>query len=69
MGLYRVYNNIRFGLLKSVYEKCLLIELRKAGLHALPQKPSTVYYAGEVAGDYVVDIIVNDEIILELKLK
>lgn len=29
---YRVYNNMGFGFLESVYEKCLLIELKKAGL-------------------------------------
>ena len=28
---YRVYNKLGFGFLESVYEKCLLIELRKAG--------------------------------------
>ena len=30
---YRVYNKMGFGFLKSVYKKCLLIELRKAGLN------------------------------------
>ncbi len=29
---YRVYNKMGFGFLESVYEKCLLIELRKVGL-------------------------------------
>ena len=29
---YRVYNRMGFGFLESVYEKCMLIELRKAGL-------------------------------------
>jgi GxxExxY protein len=29
---YCVYNKMGFGFLESVYEKCLLIELRKAGL-------------------------------------
>ncbi|MBU2623719.1 MAG: GxxExxY protein, partial [Proteobacteria bacterium] len=28
---YRVDNKMGFGFLESVYEKCLLIELRKAG--------------------------------------
>jgi GxxExxY protein len=64
---YRVYNKMGFGFLESVYEKCLLIELRKAGLEAEFQKPITVYYDDEVVGEYVADIIVNDTIILELK--
>ncbi|PIW86285.1 MAG: GxxExxY protein, partial [Nitrospirae bacterium CG_4_8_14_3_um_filter_50_41] len=34
---YRVYNEMGFGFLESVYEKCLLIELQKAGLNAESQ--------------------------------
>ena len=64
---YRVYNKMGFGFLESVYEKCLLIELRKAGLDTETQKPITVYYEGEVVGEFVVDILVNDAVIIELK--
>ena len=64
---YRVYNKMGFGFLESVYEKCLLIELRKAGLDTESQKPITVYYNGEIVGEFVADIIVNDAVILELK--
>ena len=64
---YRVYNKMGFGFLESVYEKCLLIELRKAGLDAESQKPITVYYENEIVGEFVADIIVNDTVILELK--
>lgn len=34
---YRVYNNMGFGYLESVYEKCLLTELKKAGKSADPK--------------------------------
>lgn len=64
---YRVYNKMGFGFLESVYEKCLLIEMRKAGLDAETQKPITVHYDGEVVGEFVADMIVNDAIIIELK--
>jgi len=64
---YRVYNKMGFGFLESVYEKCLLIEMRKAGLDTETQKPITVYYDGEVVGEFVADMIVNDYIIIELK--
>ena len=64
---YRVYNKMGFGFLESVYEKCLLIELHKAGMDAESQKPITVYYDDEIVGEFVADIIVNDTIILELK--
>ena len=64
---YRVYNRMGFGFLESVSEKCMLIELNKAGLDADSQKPIKVYYDNEIVGAFVADIIVNDTIILELK--
>ena len=64
---YRVYNKMGFGFLESVYEKCLMIELRRAGLQAESQKPITVEYEGEVVGEFVADVLVADTIILELK--
>ena len=64
---YRVYNRMGFGFLEGVYERCMLIELRKAGLSAESQKAITVYYKNEIVGEFVPDIIVDDTIILELK--
>jgi len=64
---YRVYNKMGFGYLESVYEKCMLIELRKAGFDIESQKPISVQYDGEVVGDFIADILVNDIVILELK--
>jgi len=64
---YQVYNKIGFGFLESVYEKCMLIELKEAGLNANSQKPIKVFYRNEIVGDFMADIIVNDTIILELK--
>ena len=64
---YRVYNKMGFGYLESVYHKCLLIELRKAGITAESKKPITVSYDGEVVGEFVADILVEYMIIVELK--
>ena len=64
---YRVYNKMGFGFLESVYEKCLLIELKKEGLQAESQKDITVNYENEVVGEFKADIVVEDTIILELK--
>ena len=64
---YTVYNRMGFGFLESVYEKCMLIELRKAGLNAESQKPITVYYDKENVGHFLADILVDETVILELK--
>ena len=64
---YRVYNKMGFGFLESVYEKCLLIELKKEGLQAESQKDIAVNHENEVVGEFKADIVVEDTIILELK--
>lgn len=64
---YRVYNQMGFGFLESVYEKCLLIELAKSRLYAEAQYPITAHYDGQVVGEFFADIFVEDKIIVELK--
>ena len=64
---YDVYNKMGFGFLESVYEKCLLIELRKRNLKTESQKPVIVKYENEVVGEFRADVIVEDKVILELK--
>ncbi len=64
---YQVYNRMGYGFLESVYEKCMLIEMQKAGLKSEYQKSIIVYYEGEVVGQFVADIFVEDTIIIELK--
>lgn len=56
---YQVSNKMGFGFLESVYEKCMLIELRKQGIEAQSQKSIAVKYDGEVVGEFVADIIVE----------
>ena len=48
-------------------EKCLLIELKKAGLNAVSQKQIEVYYDDQIVGQFTCDIIVEGEVIIELK--
>lgn len=64
---YTVFNRMGFGYEESVYEKCMLIELRKAGLQAVAQVGIAVRYEGEVVGEFRVDLLVNDVLLVELK--
>ena len=64
---YNVYNNLGYGFLEKVYEKALIIELKKFDLICERQKAITVFYDGEPVGEYFADIIVNNCVILELK--
>ena len=63
----RVYDRMGYGFPESIYEACLLVELRKARLHAESQKSIAIRYEDEVVGDLMADIVVERAIILELK--
>ncbi len=66
--IFNVYNKLGPGLLESVYEQALMIELRKAGIKANNQVPVDIVYDGQkLEHDFRLDILVNDAIILELK--
>ena len=54
--------------MEKVYEYALVHDLRKAGLDVKQQYPIRVYYDGIVVGEFVADILVNDCIIVELKV-
>jgi GxxExxY protein len=63
-----VISELGAGFLESVYEKALLIALREKGLNADSQMPVSVIFRGEVVGDFFADLIVNSEVIVELKV-
>jgi GxxExxY protein len=64
---YKVYNNLGYGFLEKVYENALFYELNKNGLHCRKQVPIKVFYEEIQVGDYYADLIVDDNIIIELK--
>jgi GxxExxY protein len=55
------------GFLESIYHNALLLRLRKLGLNVESQKPLPVYFEGEIIGDFLTDLIVDDSLVLELK--
>jgi len=64
---YKVFNTLGFGFLESVYKRGMVIELTKSTLKVEEEKPLKVYYDSQVIGDFYVDLLVEDEIVIELK--
>src|SRR5271165_5813769 len=62
-----VSNALGAGFLEKVYENALAHELRKAGLAVAQQRGVTVMYDGIIVGDYAVDLLVQETVIVELK--
>ena len=64
---FSVHNALGPGLLESAYEGALAIEFQQQGLAFGRQVVYPVYYKGHMAGAYVADMVVANNIILELK--
>jgi len=66
-AFYDVYNELGYGFAEKVYENAMVIELRSRGFEVAPQSPITVYFKGNIVGDYYADFVVNGCVIVELK--
>ena len=64
---FSVSNALGAGFLEKVYQNALLIELVNAGLQAEKEKQIQVLYKNQVVGDYFADILVNQQVIIEIK--
>ena len=64
---FTVANKLGCGFLEKVYENALAHELRKAGLAVMQQRGIDVTYDDIIVGEYFVDLLVDDAILIELK--
>lgn len=67
-AVFEVHNTLGHGFLEKVYENALIAELLLRGISAVAQKSLIVQYKGIAVGNYCADIVVNDQILLELKV-
>jgi|SRR5690554_4408349 len=66
-AFYQVYNTLGYGFLEKVYENAMYIQLRNMGYFVEKQKRVKVFYAEKQVGDYFADLVVNEQVIIELK--
>ena len=66
-AFYEVYNELGSGFLESVYHTALALALKQTGLDVTSQVGIPVYFRGHVVGDFRADLIVNGDVLLELK--
>ena len=64
---YKVYNQLGFGFLESVYHNAMLIELAKYDIKVESEKPLNVFYDDQVVGDFNADLFVENKVVVELK--
>jgi GxxExxY protein len=64
---YKIGNTLGSGFLEKIYENALAIEIRKSGLQVVQQHPIHVKYEGAIVGEFFADLLVQDEVLIELK--
>ena len=64
-----VHKELGPGLLETVYQSCMEIELKNMGLRVESEKSLPVFYRGEKVNNegFRMDLLVEDEVVVELK--
>lgn len=63
----RVHNALGPGLREKPYENALVIELRRSGFKAEPQRKFPIFYCDQIVGDCIPDITVNGNLLVDAK--
>ena len=65
---FEVYNILGYGFLEKFYQKALQVELLNRGDSAELEHPINVTFKGAIVGEYEADLLVDDKVIVELKI-
>lgn len=65
---FEVHNALGYGFLEKVYQRAMQVELKIRGLRAALEEPVKVNYKGYFVGDYMADLLVEESVLVELKV-
>jgi GxxExxY protein len=63
----KVYNTLGAGFQEVIYQRCLDIEMERAGLSFAREQEHTIYYDGIEVGTRRADFVVENQVVVELK--
>jgi GxxExxY protein len=63
-----VLNKLKPGLDEKLYERAMIIELKRGGHTLSVQSPFPVFYRGELIGKLIPDLIVDEAVIVDPKV-
>ena len=66
-SFYKVFNELGHGYSEKVYQRALAIVLRELGYEAVEERRIKVFFHGALIGEFVVDIVVDGKVIIEIK--
>ena len=61
----QVHRTLGNGFQEAIYQRCLAIELKQAGLQFAREKEQKIYYEGIEVGTRRVDFVVENQVIVE----
>ena len=67
-AIFEVNRVLGPGFLEKAYENALFVELKNQGINVQRQVPISVDYKGTIVGDYFADMIVENTILMEIKV-
>ena len=65
---FEVHRHLGYGFLERVYQRAMQVELVRQGLKAEIERRLTVRYKDAIVGDYMADLYVADNVIVEIKV-
>jgi len=66
-AFFQVYKELGYGFSEKIYENALALTLKDLEMNVEQQKPITVYFHGQIVGEYIADLFINGAVLLELK--
>jgi len=63
----KVHNTLGNGFQEVIYQRCLAIELTKAGISHMREQENTIFYDGIDVGTRRADFVIADKLSLEIK--
>lgn len=63
----KIHNTLGNGFQEVIYQRCLAIELERAGLSFAREQEHTIYYDGIEVGKRRADFVVENKVIVEIK--
>ena len=63
----KVHNTLGAGFQEVIYQRCLAIELERAGLGFQREQEHTIYYENIDVGTRRADFVVEEQVVVELK--
>lgn len=66
-AFHKVFRELGSGFVEQVYQRAMVIALADRGIASEREVQTTVYFGGRSIGDYRMDLVVENAVILECK--